>query len=78
MPPATGLALGLSRGVGRRGMRKLAAVMWLVCVWGAGCGVSRNVVDVKRPADLAPLEQLEREVDGVGPAATRPGQVQTP
>lgn len=60
-------------------MRRLVvAAVLLVCVWGTGCGVSREVVDVKRPADLAPLEELEREVDGVGPAATRPGQTQTP
>jgi len=41
-------------------------------VWAGGCGVSGQMVDLQRPTDLPPLQELELHLDDVGPTATRP------
>jgi hypothetical protein len=57
--------------VKRTAVSTLAAVLLMVC----GCGVSREIRNVRPPAGQPSLEELDRHLDYVDPDAGRPSYV---
>ena len=52
--------------------RRVIAALLLAAVWATACAVSKDIVDIRPPADLPPLEQLDPHPDSVPAVHTRP------
>ena len=55
--------------------RLVIVAMVLISYWLAGCGVSRNIVDLTPPPNQPPLQELEKHLNYHDPDAGRPDYV---
>ena len=55
--------------------RLLVVLMAAICIGPVGCTISKNIIDVRPPPNMPPLQELEQHLNYHDPDAGRPDYV---